>query len=52
MMDHQDYEGNVFNMADEFAQPSHVGPTTSIRNSGFPQMNYKMMAGHNFINPS
>lgn len=49
MLDHQDYEGNVFNMADEFSHKANQMPYKQINNGVAVN---SMMAGYNFINPS
>ena len=49
ILDHQDYEGNVFNMADEFGSSKQIN-MNNINN--FDSQSKGMMAGHNFINAS
>ena len=50
MLDHQDYEGNVFNMADEFAQ-SKNSRLQNIDKYGITSAT-GMIAGCNYINSS
>ena len=50
IMDHQDYEGNVFNMADEFTQTKNTRLQNIDRYAVTSATG--MMAGYNYINTS